>query len=318
MKIYNSKFYHGLMFHHFHDLKNYKKTQGSISKDELYKIIKFVGIKNILTPIKFIELLNINKLKKNHLCITFDDGLRSQYDIALPLLEDLNLKSFYFIHTSHFDGTPDFLEVFRYFRNFFYDNVDDFYSDFFRESKLNMNKIKTQFKENIKNNKRHFKFYSLNDVIFRIARDKILTKKQYESVMFELFSLKKFNYKLISKKLFFNKSQIKTLNELGHEIGLHSSTHPTNIKRMSNKDQKKEYFDNYNNIKKIINKDIFSMSHPCGRYNKYTLNLLKDLKLKIGFKNNMNNKSRVSSIKMNNYFEVSRCDNADILRMINK
>ena len=28
------------------------------------------------------------------MCITFDDGLRSQYDIALPLLEDLNLKSF--------------------------------------------------------------------------------------------------------------------------------------------------------------------------------------------------------------------------------
>ena len=35
-------FFHGIMFHHFHDGKFHKKSQGSISKDDFYKIIKFI------------------------------------------------------------------------------------------------------------------------------------------------------------------------------------------------------------------------------------------------------------------------------------
>ena len=37
---FNNKFYHGIMFHNFHDEKLHKKSQGSISKDNFYKIIE--------------------------------------------------------------------------------------------------------------------------------------------------------------------------------------------------------------------------------------------------------------------------------------
>ena len=52
---FNSKnnFYHGIMFHHFHDNKLHKKGQGSINKDDFYKIIKFIGRKNILDALEF-------------------------------------------------------------------------------------------------------------------------------------------------------------------------------------------------------------------------------------------------------------------------
>ena len=53
----NSKFPHGLMFHHFHDNKKHLKSQGSITRLQLSKIIKFVGVKNILTPEDFSEKL---------------------------------------------------------------------------------------------------------------------------------------------------------------------------------------------------------------------------------------------------------------------
>ena len=36
-------FFHGLMFHHFHDEGIHPKSQGSINKDELFKIINFIG-----------------------------------------------------------------------------------------------------------------------------------------------------------------------------------------------------------------------------------------------------------------------------------
>ena len=44
MKYHNklkNKYPHGIMFHHFHDKKKHKKGQGTISKHQLIKIIKF-------------------------------------------------------------------------------------------------------------------------------------------------------------------------------------------------------------------------------------------------------------------------------------
>tara|TARA_B100000795_G_C22711472_1_gene403718 strand:+ start:383 stop:604 length:222 start_codon:yes stop_codon:yes gene_type:complete len=43
-----NKFFYGIMFHHFHDDSIQHRSQGSISKDGLYKIIKFIGRNNIL------------------------------------------------------------------------------------------------------------------------------------------------------------------------------------------------------------------------------------------------------------------------------
>ena len=50
-----NNFFHGIMFHHFHDDKIHKKSQGSINKDTLYKLIKFIGKKNILNADDFFQ-----------------------------------------------------------------------------------------------------------------------------------------------------------------------------------------------------------------------------------------------------------------------
>ena len=42
---YKSNYPHGIMFHHFHDLKNFKKSQGSISSYQLKRIISIIGRK---------------------------------------------------------------------------------------------------------------------------------------------------------------------------------------------------------------------------------------------------------------------------------
>ena len=43
-----NNFYHGIMFHHFHDNGIHTKGQGSIDKDDFYKMINFIGRNNIL------------------------------------------------------------------------------------------------------------------------------------------------------------------------------------------------------------------------------------------------------------------------------
>ena len=60
-----------------------EKRQGSISKDEFYKIIKFIGRDNILDADIFFSRLKENSLSDRNVCFTFDDGIKCQFDIAI-------------------------------------------------------------------------------------------------------------------------------------------------------------------------------------------------------------------------------------------
>ena len=45
----------------------------------------------------------LKKLSSNDICLTFDDTLKCQYDIAYPILKKEKLNAFYFIYSSVFD-----------------------------------------------------------------------------------------------------------------------------------------------------------------------------------------------------------------------
>ena len=96
-----------------------------------YKILNFIGFKNILNADIFFEKSKNNTLKDNEVCITFDDSVKCQIDVALPVLEDLKIKSFFFVYTSIFEGKPDYLELFRYFRTNYFENINEFYEEFY-------------------------------------------------------------------------------------------------------------------------------------------------------------------------------------------
>ena len=96
----NNNFFHGIMFHHFHDDGIHTKGQGSIDKDNFYKIINFIGRNNILDADVFYEKFKNNNLKDNEVCLSFDDAIKCQIDIALPVLEELKIKSFFFFNFS--------------------------------------------------------------------------------------------------------------------------------------------------------------------------------------------------------------------------
>ena len=52
------------------------------------------------------------------------------------------------------------------------------------------------------------------------------------------------------------------------------------------------------------------MSHPCGNYNPETLKILSDLKIKIGFRSNVN----IPNIKSN--LEIPRVDHANLIKSL--
>ncbi len=308
------------MFHHFHDGKKHKKTQGSISKNQFYKIIKLIGKKNILNPEEFLFRLERKKLKKNHVCLTFDDAIKSQFDIAVPVLEDLKIKSFFFVYSSLFERKPDFLEVYRFFRNNYFKNINQFYDKFYKYISSDLENFFKKKSDLISLKKKQFSFYSIEDIKFRLVKNFFLKKESYDSIMKKMFKDYKFKPEKYFNRLFFDQKDVKRLFSLGHTIGLHSHNHPTLIENLSFADQKKEYEKNLKSLCKLLRVNetkIFSMSHPCGSYNYSTLKILKNLNIRLGFKQMMNIEKSKGMKKINNSnLEIARRDHTDLMRYI--
>ena len=214
------------------------------------------------------------------------------------------------------------LEVYRYFRMNFFNDVNDFYNQFFKNLDKDLGLFFKDKNKIIDDTKVKFPFYSINDIKFRLVRDKLLTGEEYKTSMFKMFDEKNFNHKKFYEILFLNSEHLKKIKELGHLIGLHSHTHPTLLENLSYDEQLNQYQKNISILSEIlkINKtDIKYMSHPNGSYNKDTIKILTDLGIELGFKQIMTIEPEKGMTKINNSFlEIARQDHAEIIKMMNK
>lgn len=318
----SNNFFHGIMFHHFHDDKTHTRSQGSISGNELIKIINFIGRDNILDADIFFEKYEKKQLKNNNVCFTFDDGIKSQIDIALPVLEEYKIKSFFFVYSSLFKDKPDNLEVFRYFRTNYFKSMEDFYKNFYASLEDNIDNFFVEQKNLIDEKKNKFPHYTIDDIKFRLVRDLFLSKEQYEQTMMKMIEKKNFILDDHYSKLFFSVEDLKKIDTKGHLIGLHSHSHPVLIERLKYADQQREYKECLNILSTVLNKPkklIKYMSHPCGSYNKDTLEILKKLGIKLGFKQIMSLEPEKGMKKINNsHLEIARQDHALIIKRLSE
>lgn len=299
---------YGIMFHHFCDAKH-PKGQGAISGEELEEMLHYVGLDNILPAEDFQRRLVSNKLKNTDVCITFDDNLKCQYDVAYPVLKKYKITALWFIYTSPFEGINERLEIYRYYRTVTFSSIDDFYDCFF--NKLMESEFEIMVNKGLKDfspdNYSMFPFYSYNDRKFRFIRDEILKEKYFQVMDGIIEKDDNFSIEKIRKDLWMDESCIKQLAAEGHMIGLHSHTHPTQLAETSYKDQKREYISNFETIKRISGKEPISVSYPCNSYNDDTLKVMNSLKISIGF-------TAIMVSDISNPLTLPRNDHANILK----
>ena len=308
------KFPHGIMFHHFHDFKH-SKSQGSISAEQFDEILESLGNQNnILNADEFTQRLGESKLQQNDICITFDDGLLCQSEIAQPVLKSRDIKAFFFVPSSIFFGDCDLIEVFRVFRHNYFTHIDDFYAEFFQltsnEHSENFKSAEIRFKNS--NYLAEYHFYSANDKWFRYLRDESLSKEQFASLMHILMSEKNFNIEDTKKLVWMSEKILVDLLKDDHSIGLHSYSHPTSLHKLDEDNQTLEYQKNFNHLEKVLGLKPTSMSHPFGNYNEVTLEILRSMKIKIGFRDNVS----IKVIRSN--LEIPREDHSNILHEISQ
>jgi len=302
-------FPHGIMFHHFHDTKHVN-GQGAISAQQLEHIIEHYG-NRLLSANEWFSKAKANCLDTTDVCLTFDDALLCQYEIALPVLEQYNLTAFWFVYSSVLGGGIEKLEVYRKFRTVYFSTIDDFYDTFFATLK------ETEYHDMVSNalsnyshdNWRHFPFYTANDTKFRFIRDTALGADRYNNIMDAIMT--QYNIDIIdfSSDLWMKRDHLKTLIDSSHIVGLHSHTHPTQLSMLSAQEQEKEYRHNYAFLHEALGQAPKTVSHPCNSYSDVTISILRDLKIEIGFRANMEN-------HLFSEYEFPREDHANVIRRI--
>ncbi|MBK7669698.1 MAG: polysaccharide deacetylase family protein [Sphingobacteriaceae bacterium] len=101
-----------------------------------------------------------------------------------------------------------------------------------------------------------------------------------------LIEKKGFNSDFFKELIYISKNELKEISDMGHEIGLHSHTHPTNLAALSKENQLVEYQTNSNKLHAITGRYADVMAHPSNSYSKDTLQILNEMGVKFGFCSN--------------------------------
>ena len=282
-------FPHGIMFHHFRNHRH-PRGQGSMSADELAAMIDHLGRRRILPAVEWMERLERGRLGDEDLCLTFDDNLRCQYDVALPVLRDRGLTGFWFVSTCVLEGEMEHLQLHRRFCDAHFADVETFYGAFFQtlaESPYNGEVQEALAGADVEAHLGEFSFYTNVDRRFRYVRDVILGRDRYREIVRTMMRARCVEQEDLAADLWMDAHCLKALHADGHIIGLHSHTHPPRLADLDATTQEREYRDNRQCLTRLLGEHPRSMSHPCNSYNEGTLNVLRELGVVLGFRANM-------------------------------
>ena len=255
---------YGLMLHHFTDARHVR-GQGAISADELSRIIEFMGPENFLSPDEWVDRALAGGLEPHHRCITLDDALRCQYDVALPVFRRYGLTGFDMVRRS--DIGPEFERQNKAFQPANYLS--------------------------------NYAFYTDDDRRFRFARDVVLGPERYFAIVDAMMGGDPaFDADAAAALLWMKDEHLRELDAEGHAIGLHSYSHPTALANLSMADQRKQYEENSRHLSGVLGAPPLTMSHPVCSYNADTLSVLRDMGVKIGFRDNLNAPPNASLLEM--------------------
>ncbi|MCI9396566.1 MAG: polysaccharide deacetylase family protein [Lachnospiraceae bacterium] len=302
---------HGIMYHHFHDNQKHIVGQGSISAETFNDMLDFYGKDhNIIGAGEFLQKSEAGTLSPADVCLTFDDGLLCQYDVAYPVMKDRGLTAFWFIYTSPLNGVIEKIELYRHFRFSKFSDIEDFYSAFFNIVAANDPEAMAAIHSfDPDQYLKEFPFYTPNDKRFRYMRDRVLGVSKYNMTMDKMLETYQYDIEKNSQILWLNADHIKNLRKQGHIIGLHSYSHPTVMSDKSYLEQSREYTTNKRQLENVLNEKITAVSYPCNSYNSDTLKCMRELGIRIGFRANMVD-VQLEDIR----YEYPRQDHANIMK----
>jgi hypothetical protein len=205
------------------------------------------------------------------------------------------------------------LEIYRHYRTVAFDSVAAFYDRFFELAAAGAHAA--QVNDALRGFEPtgylpEFPFYSEQDRTFRYLRDRVLGEDAYFEIMDSMVSTWLEGQPEIAGLLWMDRLAVLDLNEQGHEIGLHSYSHPTSMGALSPERQRQEYERNRRHLIDDLGIVPKTMSHPCNSYSAFTIDLMGELGVKVGFCSNRGPVANRSPL------EMPREDHANIMNRL--
>ncbi len=279
---------HGVMLHHLHDDATHLSRQGSVDAETFDRLIDFVSASAELLPAhEWQRRAETHSLGPRDVCLTFDDGLRCQLDLAIPALERRGLTAFFFVYSASLDGELDRLELYAHFRHAHFDSMDAFYRAFDENLEAGPNRRNVEQALAGFDPRTYLEdapFYSDSDRRFRFLRDRVLGPDAYHETMDDLIGEHIRDRAALSQRLLMRPADVRGLHAAGHVVGLHSHSHPTDLCALSPADQRNEYETCQRKLGELLQYEPTCVAHPCGRYDATTLGILRDLGIVVGFR----------------------------------
>lgn len=275
----------GLIFHHFVG-GEYPFIQGALKAEELHRLLSSMPRGHLLSPEEWVARSIEGRLDPRDRCLTFDDALASQIDIALPVLDDLGLKAFFFVYSSVFRGKLEMFELIRYFRNTRFGSVDAFYDAFYEAlsqradwPEIERTRDSTAAFEHLS----AYAFYSEADRRFRYVRDRILPASDYDATCLTMMNRLNYDLAEAARAIWMSDDDLRRLAREGHRVGLHSDTHPTNLGTWRADLQLEEYSINLHHLTDVLGARPDTVAYPSGSYDDATLAIMRDFGIVVGF-----------------------------------
>lgn len=279
---------HGLMFHRFRTSERPSGSDGALTPEDIEAILHFVGPENILTPSEWMARLETGRLAASDLCITFDDGLRSQFECALPVLDKYGLKAFWFVYTCVLHGEPVRSEI--------YSHVAGLTGGMAPLTAALLDRCPPTMRAQLSSEAfsqyttaiyQVAPFYSDADVAFRFLRNRPENRDAFEALMDTIVEELGFDLAAMTRTLWLGANELHELSLKGHHVGLHSYDHPYDMAMLTREQQREQYERNAADISAATRQMPTSMAHPLSAYDQQTLELLDGMGIRCGFRANM-------------------------------
>lgn len=277
------------MFHRFHHASGLPSGQGSLTEHEFEEVLSFIGLSNILSPQEWLARLRSGALRQHDLCITFDDGLMSQYLVALPVLHKHGLRAFWFVYSAVFEGKLDRNEIYNHFAVRHFDSFGDYVGEFLSRCtpKIGSALQGPAYRHFAHELKAKAPFYDDDDVAYRFMRNTLLTREEFENTVDAMIAAKGLSVADLGRGLWLGDGELRELHAAGHCIGLHSYDHPFELAKLPPAAQRDQFARNLEHISAVTGAAVRSMAHPLNSYDDATLDVLRELGIECGFRANM-------------------------------
>lgn len=247
---------HAVLAHYFHDASTTDRppAQGAISVETWEEGLEAYGPR--LVPVTEWIARYLDGRQRDEVCVTFDDGLREAYVIALPALQKRGLTAAWNVYTGPYVGVPNNLERWRWVRNYGYGGIEGFYDA--ADAEIGLPSAPPDYLADRG-------YLTQRDKDFRYWRDHEVTPAEYESVMYTLAKRSANPWR--TQETWISPEGLRRLRVNGHVLGIHTHSHPTDIRILPREHQALEYATAravLAGVLRVSAKTLTTVSHPCG------------------------------------------------------